>query len=188
MPTQSQVQETILTAQLKCADISNTNRVNSMSGVGRVSWALVRFIGLFISAVSNQYEIGDFSSVGFLSCYDSLCKLVGSYGSGIIDPNAHGSGFIIDVTVPPSIIAPVVQISFTNVTGLTINWQTDIPTGYTQTYAQILGNYFPNPVVGFNDGSEYGSAGNAPAVTYSGSIIQTVVFNFGVSQSGFIRF
>lgn len=38
-------------------------------------------------------------------------------------------------------------VSFTSVSSLTINWQTDIPPGQISTYSQIFGQVVPNPEV-----------------------------------------
>jgi len=82
----------------------------------------------------------------------------------------------------------VVQKSFTAQTGLTINWQTDLADG-VHTYAALLGNYFPRPVVALlSSGSDYVYPGTLPAVNYSSGLINTVVFDWGVSSDGYIRF
>lgn len=76
-----------------------------------------------------------------------------------------------------------VDVPFTATTGATINWQTDIVPGYSVTYAVKFGNN-PNPFVYFG-----GSPGGQPfSITYSGSLISTMVFDFGTVQTGYIRF
>lgn len=86
----------------------------------------------------------------------------------------------------------VVQIPFTTTDlapTLTINWQTDIPAGYSSTYAALLGNYFPKSVAYvLSSGTTYINQGTIPTVTYDGTLINTVVFDFGGASSGFIRF
>lgn len=85
----------------------------------------------------------------------------------------------------------VVQIPFTTTDiapTLTINWQTDIPAGYSSTYAALLGNYFPKPLAYvLSSGTTYINQGTVPTVTYDGTLINTVVFDFGGASSGFIR-
>jgi len=87
-----------------------------------------------------------------------------------------------------SIGSNVVQKSFTAQTGLTINWQTDLADG-VHTYAALLGNFFPRPVVALlSSGSDYVYPGTLPVVNYSAGLVNTVTFDWGVSSDGYIRF
>jgi hypothetical protein len=77
---------------------------------------------------------------------------------------------------------PIFRIPFTAQTGATINWQTDKPDG-TNTYQSLYGNnveafvYFP------------GTPGGQPytwTIDGSGNVL-AVTFDWGTSQSGYIR-
>ncbi len=81
-----------------------------------------------------------------------------------------------------------VQLPFTSTDSGIINWQTDIPPGFGQTYAALLGNMFPKPVVYFlSSGTTYIDSGVVPTITFDGTLINTVVFDLQ-GQTGFIRF
>ncbi len=77
-----------------------------------------------------------------------------------------------------------IRVPFTSATGLAITWQTDIPTGQTQTYFQLFGNNV-EAFVYFT-----GTPGGQPySWTLDGSLnVLVVTFDWGVAQSGYIRF
>lgn len=77
-----------------------------------------------------------------------------------------------------------IRVPFTSASGLTINWQTDIVPGYSATYAAKFGNT-PNPFVYLSTGLPFGQPFT---LTYSGSLINTIVFDWGSSQDGYIRY
>lgn len=82
-----------------------------------------------------------------------------------------------------SLVTPL-RVPFTNETGLTINWQTDVPPGESVSYFTLFNNnveafvYFSN------------SPGGQPYTwTLDGSSnILVVTFDWGISQSGYIKF
>ena len=82
----------------------------------------------------------------------------------------------------------IVEIPFTSTDSGIINWQTDIPTGYTDTYANLLGNYMPQPTIWvLSSGTTYVNAGGGISVDRSGDLINTVTFDFTIGD-GFVRF
>lgn len=180
-------QDFVNAAELKIANQVLANYVALTNGALTVDWFPFIKATRGVLAVQNQINIGDQSSTNFLKAYSCLQYFVGQYAGGPIDPNAQNPNTIIDVN---EVIfeAPVVELPFNNVTGVTVNWQTDIAPVFTETYANIFGNSLPNPIVYFGTPDTLQPAGNQPTVTLSGGIIQTVVFDFGLSSSGVIRF
>lgn len=98
MPTQQQVQNKILAASLKAADMTATVLQAEENGLPNTGWSFIKQITRFITAVTRQYTLGDYDSPSFLQAYDCLCKFTGEYGGGNIDPNFSFPGIIIDVT------------------------------------------------------------------------------------------
>jgi hypothetical protein len=85
--------------------------------------------------------------------------------------------------------------SFTAVTGLTINWQTDIITG-TATYAAFLGNSLSQRPTVYAETTNTDGTFTETAIDYNLTItlsadksqILTVIFDWGTSQTGTISF
>jgi hypothetical protein len=80
-----------------------------------------------------------------------------------------------------------VQNPFASVSGITINWQTDLADG-VNTYAALLGNIFPRPVVAIlSTGTTYVYPGTLPTVDFDGTLINTVTLDWGSVGNGFVR-
>lgn len=89
--------DTILTAQLKLANLVLANIVTLQGGGLKVNWKPAIKGSRGVYAVSNRLSIGDTSSSAFKSAYACLQAFVGNYGGGAIDPNAQNPGLTIDV-------------------------------------------------------------------------------------------
>lgn len=104
------------------------------------------------------------------------------------------SAFIIAISASVSLMSGAgrIEVPFTVVSGFTINWQTDTPFGYTSTYAVLLGNKMPKPLLWVLDGvsDEYNNIAFDCRVTRSldDSIILKVVFDWAILQSGRLSF
>ncbi len=188
MPNQADTQQTILNGEYSLGVLTNNNvDIVNMGGLP-IRSAYIQWFRLNLQALQDQFGIGDYVSTVTTTLYDRINGFVGLPYNAELDPNYIQSGLVINVD-ETVINTPIVQVPFTNTSGVGINWQTDIPVGYSQTYAQLLGNYFPNPVVYFASGGDYIDAGTVPTITSSGGLIQTVVFDFGGQpQTGYIRF
>lgn len=99
MATPSQILSTILTAELKVANLVDANIVALQGGIISTKWGLITSGTRAIKSVSRQYALGDYTSSQFLTAYVCLCDFVGIYGAGAIDPNAQGGGVVV-VTTP----------------------------------------------------------------------------------------
>jgi len=77
-----------------------------------------------------------------------------------------------------------IRKAFTALNTLTIDWQSEKPDGFTQTYFELLGNYV--------EGSVYANGikiGEVNTVVYDGSNnVQTVTADWGITKTGYIRF
>lgn len=109
-----QVQAEILTAQLKCADLSYTNLVALQGGNTLVNWKPIRNGQRAINVVQRQLNLNDTASDQFLKAYACLSAFVGTYAGGTIDPNAQNPGIIIDVINPASYIPPIPSIAWSD--------------------------------------------------------------------------
>lgn len=82
------------------------------------------------------------------------------------------------------------QLTFSAVSTKTINWQTDIPPGQTQTYASLLGNFFPDPKV--ITGASHAWTQTDRTLTFTtdstDTLLETVTLDWGFSASGYIQF
>lgn len=105
MPTQSQIQNTLLQSQLAAANIILDNTLAEIGGNSNINWlSAVRFY-INIFSLEKQFLSGDYTSNGTISIYDCLNNLLGLDNSMItIDPNYQPpSGQIIKVNInlPP---------------------------------------------------------------------------------------
>lgn len=114
-----------------------------------------------------SYFTHDGSPVGIDDLPDDNCLVT----KGMLDAAVAGFG------------APV-RVPFTTETNLVIDWQTDTPPGNPSTYFAIFGNNL-EAFVYFT-----GSPGGQPYTwTLDGdNNIDVVTFDWGSSQSGYIRF
>jgi len=85
-----------------------------------------------------------------------------------------------------------VEIAFSSASSLTISdWQADIPAGFTETYAELLGNNVPNVVVSIPTGVT-DQLWVIPAdvkIIRTGGLITSVTIDWSVSYAaGFITF
>lgn len=92
------VQDTILTGQLKIADMVLANVTALQNGALKVNWKPIIKGNRGVLAVQNRFSLGDTSSTAFQTAYACLTGFVGTYAGGSIDPNAQNPGVIIDVT------------------------------------------------------------------------------------------
>lgn len=187
MATPTQILNTILTAKLKTANLTDVNILALQGGAFKVNWGLIRQGTRGINAVSRQYALGDYSSPQFLIAYSCLCDFVGTYAGGDIDPNAQGGGVVV-VTIP------VLQ-NFNN-DQLLINTTSDSPqfilSNYPTNYKQLYGN---NPILapyitagGFNTGDEQ----TPPIITRVDpndpeSDITQILYDYGVATFGYLN-
>lgn len=94
--------------------------------------------------------------------------------------------FIAGIALPEE--TSYFDLTFTNESGLTIDWQNDIPEGQTATFAQLFGNS-PNPFVYFSGLGGSFTPGGQPFIIYGTSdVTNSIVFDFGLPLSGYIRF
>lgn len=99
MATQSQVQNTLLAASLKVANLVNANGVTLSSGGLTVQWGYIKTVQRAINCVQRQYNLGDYVSDQFIIAYNKLLNFVGIDTGGTINPNAQGGGTIINAPV-----------------------------------------------------------------------------------------
>ncbi len=186
MPTQQQILNSILTAELKVANLVDTNIIALQGGAFSTAWGTIRNGTRAIKSVSRQYDLGDYSSVQFLKAYSCLCNFIGIYAGGPIDPNAQIPGTTV-VTVP------VLQ-----------NFNSDkIPFATTSDNPQlILANYNLNylPLYGnspeldiFITTDDYtGDLQTPPTLSYQipgdeTSNITQILWDYGVATSGYLQ-
>lgn len=126
------------------------------------------------------------------------------------DGGTIGSESVIEYTTPAPVYAdlPVnglitksmlmgtgvttsIQVPFTTAGVTVLDWQAGIPAGYTQTYAQLLGNIIPHlpSVWFFTSGTNYinNGAGDAATVEYDGTLVISMTIDLQ-GQTGYIRF
>lgn len=171
MIPQSQVQGTLLTAQLKAANMTLANITVLQGGQLYVDWYPVTKAQRGINAVGRQYALGDYSSLEFLTAYACLQGFVGTYGGGTIDPNAQNPGITIEVTgdIEPQIITQIIG-------------------GVTDNPITVPYNGFTNPTLIYRnaDGSNYNGAVNN--IDTGSAIILTGDSNDGVTFADSFEF
>lgn len=101
MPNANQVQQSILSAQLKLANLINANTTALMGGILSVEWGYIKRFNRVTKAVLRQYNLSDFTSVNFTIAYDCLLNLIGFDTTvNTIDPNFQNPAFSIGITIP----------------------------------------------------------------------------------------
>jgi len=101
MPTQSEIQQTILSAQLIAANKTEANRITLAGGALSAKWGFIRRITRLCIAVLRQYNLQDYTSTNFLIVYDKLVTAIGVDTTvNTIDPNFQNPAFTIGITTP----------------------------------------------------------------------------------------
>ena len=109
MPTQLQIQNTILSAQYAMAVKVLANSNAEAGGNFAVNWWPAAQYYLNIQALQRQLNLGDYTSSQCLSIYDCLNKLLG-YNTAVntVDPNYQPPSGGIIVVNPATYLSPVV--------------------------------------------------------------------------------
>lgn len=107
MATQQQVLNTILAAQLKAANLTNTNLLKLTGGGLSVKWNIINRIQRGINCVARQYTLQDYSSPQFTTAYDCLLNFVGVPADAAINPNAQNPGITIIINNPVPYLSPM---------------------------------------------------------------------------------
>lgn len=109
MPTQIEVQNTILQAQLKFANIVLANTTAERGGNFSVCWDSAVQFYLNINALQRQFDLGDYVSSGAVAIYACLNKLIG-YDPSVIVVDPHYQPFDGDIVIinPASYLSPIV--------------------------------------------------------------------------------
>jgi len=109
MPTQTQIQNTILQAQQQAAGIILANTVSEQGGATNVNWWPSTLWYFNITALTKQYNLGDYTSNQCIAVYDCLNVMLGLDTSVVsIDPNYQPPSGTIIITNPNSYLSPVV--------------------------------------------------------------------------------
>jgi hypothetical protein len=147
MPTLSQIQQTILSAQYLQAENTDANRIQLEYGYWLVDWTLINRFNRLQAALGFQVNRIDYTSRITLAIYDQLNALIGlDPTNNNIDPNFQYPGIIIDNEGAGTI--PQIEIGI--IGGVTMMPLTVPYTG------------FINPTIIYrkSDGSNYGGAVN----------------------------
>jgi|GEM_PF-6328152 hypothetical protein len=135
MPTSAQVQTSLLTAQLKAANLTLTNILALQAGALSANWKYIFKAQRGINIIQNKYNQGDLSSVTFKTAYSCLTSFIGNYTGGTIDPNAQNPGTVINITNPGA--TPVlVELNFPKGSPNPI-----VISSWQAIYSPILGNF-----------------------------------------------
>lgn len=174
MPTQQQVQQVILSAQLTAANLVNANGVILVGGgnVIETMWERPTWLRLNSNALQRHYNLGDYVSATVQTLYNCLLSLIGIDTTvNFIDPNFQTAGITIDVVEGGSGFKPTF-LTFTDV-----NLVSDGQGGYYLPCTGATGLVIIavtineigidgwTPVYTFNPPNIYGFANNTPTQT-----------------------
>jgi hypothetical protein len=188
MPTQTQVQQIILSAEWKRANLIFNRYTALTAGFKTYYENEIRRYRYLIAAVTRQYQLGDYTSTNFQIVYDCLSTLVGIDTSvNTIDPNYKGPNTIINVVSGGGgSTVNSTQILFSNQTTVSI-------TGYQAEYATEFGKNPLSVQIFVSDGvggfaPDYGTA---PDFTYAvpndpSSGVSSITWGYPVPTSGYI--
>jgi len=182
MPTPTQVQQSILSAQLAQANLVYANNLSMAAGFKPSHHFTIKRFRWLIAACLRQYNLGDLSSQNFLTVYGCLCSLTGQDSANPIDPNYQGPNFNIGIAVTnvtANYNEGIIEFS---------NQQTVQILNYSNTLAKIYG---PNPKVmiytpGFvqDEQTEPTYIYNNPTDPTSGLV--SITWSYPVAVTGYI--
>lgn len=158
MPTQSQIQTNILTAQLNVANLVNANLTTLSGGGSFVKWDFIKKYTRAINCVSRQYNLQDYSSTGFLTAYDCLLNFIGGNTANPLNQNAQNPNTVI--IIPGGISGTQIvygRIPFTNANPVQI-------LNYNNTLKALYGNNILAPVRYFTGYTE--DVATPPTINY----------------------
>ena len=186
MPTTTQVQNTLLTAQLKAANLTLANVTALQAGALSVSWGAIIKAQRGINSVQNRYTIGDLTSTTFNTAYACLTAFVGTYAGGAIDPNAQNPGTVINVTGGAGSKVNSNFFPFTNQTTVALD-------NYQSVYYPTYGNA-PQIQIFVSDGAGGFTPDNGTAPDYQyvtagvpSSGITSITWSYGAPVTGYIQ-
>lgn len=108
MPTQTQIQNTLLSARGILANLALANLSQLRVGNNEVKWAEPRRFMRNILALQAQLNFGDYTSTQTLQLYDCLNTLIGiDPAVNTIDPNYQPPSGEIIITNPNTYLQPV---------------------------------------------------------------------------------
>lgn len=175
------VSDTLLTAELKNANIVDANIIALQAGKLSTSWQQAIKAQRGINVITWKLSIGDTSSPSFQAAYACLQGFVGNYTGGAISPDAQNPNTTIVVNNTGTIVNSA-KIPFTNTTNVEL-------LNYNLSYKSIYGN---NPDVSFwlNDTTQ--DTSTPPEITYAtpGDItsdITQIVWDYPLPVSGYIQ-
>jgi hypothetical protein len=183
MPSQAQLQATILTAQLKLANIVLTNVNAEKGGNTAVNWWPAQRFSLNIKALLRQYTLGDYTSASLQAVYRCVTTLIGFDATlNQIDPNYQSSGNTIIIETTGNFTQSD-RIPFGPVNSLVIdNWVTN--------YYPIYGDnpevqiFIGNATDGYQQDEQ-----TTPVPAFPGNDItqrlQSLTWTWGVATSGY---
>jgi len=119
---------------------------------------------------------------------DSIVSYKTRYELADLADDDHITKYLLSAIIPPPLIG--FQEPFGgSITGKVINWQTDIPNGQTQSYANLLGNEFPKPYIFTGSDHSWDKVDFSMNVQTNGddTQIDTVTLDWTVSTDGYIQ-
>lgn len=119
---------------------------------------------------------------------DSIVAYKTRYELADLPLDGHITKYLFQAIIPPPGLG--FKEPFTGITGKTIDWQSDIPTGQTSTYATLMGNNFPHPFIYTGASPNWTKTDVTITVVTSGigdSQVDTVVLDWGFSSNGIIQ-
>lgn len=185
MPTQQQIQNTLLSAELALANLAVANFTQLSAGDWKLNWSPLRRYNRNIKALNYQYGIQDYTSSTTLQLYDCLNTLIG-FDTTVnnLDPNFQTpTSPIIVVQAGAFGYVQSLNIVFAGVTGITLaNWQTN--------YAAIYGQ---NPTIELwtTQGTvNQEDTQTQPIYNYSTpgdptSVLQSIAWTYPIATSGY---
>lgn len=180
MPSQAQVQQTILSAQLLTAHLVNANGVALTGGVLTARWDRIDVLTCYTAAVLNQYTLQDYSSANFLTCYDRLVSLIG------VDTTVNS----IDPNFQPADGMTIIVESGGSVNSAKINFANQTTVALVSYQANYSGTYGQNPFVTIWTGVSptfTQDTGTVPTVNYVGGLLDSITWTYPIGTSGYIQ-
>lgn len=187
MPTKANIQQTILNGSYSLMKLVNNSRTLIMSGGEAVRQGFIQWFRLNLQALTDQYNIPDYSSVTTVTIYDRINQFVGIPYNATVDPNFQSPGTIINFS---GVLVGYNKntIPFTTTSGS----PAFVLSSYNTTYKFLYGNN-PDPLSIYltPGGAEFLDEQTAPIIVRVNpsdinSDILSITWPFATAQTGYV--
>lgn len=182
MPTQQQIQNTLLSASQQMSALLGANLNKLKVGNSDVKWAQIRQFKKYIKGLTFQYDMAQYDTTQTISLYECLNTMIGINPSmAVVNPNYQSDNTTIIVDGEVGTIFNSNKIPFTNTTSVGL-------LNYNIAYKSIYGN---NPILSIYVTGYTQDEQTPPTITYQDNDITkdilSITWDYPLPVSGYIQ-